>query len=159
MNDVKLEELQDIFDDRYIKKEDLEKQVNEVASKKYASKQDLLEAIGKIEAMQVEQTRNTEMLNKIYEIVISIQEDQSQQKAKLALLATDVEIAKKVLFRQVWESLPRIVRVFVITISIFLLLIIFSALIGETANQFMQTNGLYVAVATATISYLFSRKE
>lgn len=159
MNDVRLEELQDIFDDRYIKKEDLEKQVNEVASKKYASKQDLLEAIGKIEAMQVEQTRNTEMLNKIYEIVISIQEDQSQQKAKLALLATDVETAKKVLFRQVWESLPRILRVFVITISIFLMLIIFSTLIGETANLFMQNNGLYVAVATATISYLFSRKE
>ena len=148
--DAKIKELTEIFDGRYVKKKELEN---------YASKDDLIKALGKIEAMQIEQAKTAETVDKTYNLVSEIKESQSAQGAKLSMLTSDLELAKKNMARQAWQHLPKILRTTLIVLSIFILLFVFTVMIGDPANQFMQKNGAMVAIVTAIVSYYFARKE
>ena len=148
--DAKIKELTDIFDDRYVKKKELEN---------YASKDDFIKTIAKQEAMQIEQARTAETVDKMYKVVLEIKENQSAQGVKNDMMATDLELAKKNMARQAWQHLPKILRTTLIVLSIFILLFVFTVMIGDPANQFMQKNGAMVAIVTAIVSYYFARKE
>lgn len=154
------EELKELFaklDSRYVTKEEFENEVIRFTQSRYASKTDLLEAIGRVEAVIIEQSRSNELLTDMYTMTTKNVEQMARQSHTLENLAIELTKAKEHVGRRIWKSLPYLVRAMLTFASVWLTLIIATTMIGHQADVFMKENGLYVFFGNAALSLMASK--
>lgn len=151
--EVKYDEL----DDRYIKKEELEEKVMDITKHKFVTQTDFNLIRGQISGIEFELKKNTDILNKIYETSSQTHQQQLSQRAELDEVARALKKAQQNLMKQVWTSLPFIVRSILTFLLIFILLICASMMIGHEADLFMRDNGLFVTLFSGVVSIFIAK--
>lgn len=157
MDEKELKDLIAKLDNRYITKEEFESEVFRYTSSRFASKGELLKAIGRVEAIIVEQSRNNELVEHIYKITTKNLEQSARNVDALEQLNIELSKAKEHVGKRIWNSLPYLLRAVIMFAGMWLLLIISTTIIGHQADNFMKTNGLYVFFGNAILSLVTSK--
>lgn len=157
MNETEVKELIEKLDNRYITKEEFEQQVFQYTSKRFASKLELLDAMGRVEALIAEQSQGTQLLQDTYQNQIKMLEQSARQTTTIEHLSAEILKLKQNAGQRFWNNLPYPIRSVVAFIVIWVLLIISTTIIGQEADHFMKTNGLYVFFGNAIISLITSK--
>ncbi|AXH73406.1 MAG: hypothetical protein [Caudoviricetes sp.] len=148
------------LDKRYVKIEELEKEVVSIVNKNFVTKDEGIKVLGKMESMQVELNKNTEMLTKIYESSEETKQLQIHQRKETETIKNDIESSKKKPTTLIWDKMPRVLRMGLSVVFVYVMTIVFSSLVGqEFANKFMHDNGVFVALVTLVAGFYFSGKE
>lgn len=159
MNDKDIEELIKELDIRYVTRADFKKEVISVSNMIYATREDFIEAMAKIEAFSKEQQVNTQLLNDIYNFLQENKLQDSETRAGLKLIEEKVDNIKKGTFKVFIASKDPfllIIKTFLTSLAMFFTMIIISMMIGHTADAFMTKNGGYVALFTLITSSIIN---
>lgn len=142
-NNDKIKEMRDIFDKRYVLKNELEQD--------YATKNEIIEIIGEFRSMNMEVVKTSKNVERILDIQA---EEHAERKAFEAKTNTDIKTIETTVakikdgfLKSAWKN-SLIIRVGVEYVSLFLVLIILTALVGDSMNSWMQKNGMLVAVVS-----------
>lgn len=145
------------LDARYVKKSELKQEVVDIVEDRFMTKEDYHEILGKMNAMEIELAKNTKLLMGIFESSEETKHLQIVQKTETKHIQSEVAQMKKKPYKRMWQSLPAIVQFFIITVSLFSIYFLYSIIIGREATDFMNRNGLPVAlgslIATASTMY------
>lgn len=158
MTNKELIELLAKLDQHYITKEEFETEVFRYTSSRFASKMELLDAVGRIEALVIEQSRNDKLIQDVHAMTVTISEQTARQASSLDHLNQELAKAKRDQPTNFWYGIPYPIRAIISFAGAWLLLIISTTMIGENMDTFMKENGLYVFFANAILSLVTSRK-
>lgn len=158
-----MENLLQELDQRYVKKDDLKKKVTDIVDDKFMTKEDCNIILGKMNAMEIELAKNTKLLMGISESSEETKHLQIVQKTEMKALDEEIKSLKKKQYRRIWDAIPSFFKFFIITIVILTILFTYSIIIGEKATEFMNKNGLEVAMGSLLTSiatmYLTKKKN
>ncbi|WP_430598267.1 hypothetical protein [Enterococcus sp. AZ177] len=158
-----MENLLQELDERYVKKDDLKKKVTDIVDDKFMTKEDCNIILGKMNAMEIELAKNTKLLMGISESSEETKHLQIVQKTEMKGLDEEIKSLKKKQYRRIWDAIPSFFKFFIITIVILTILFTYSIIIGEKATEFMNKNGLEVAMGSLLTSiatmYLTKKKN
>jgi len=151
------------LDQRYIKKDELKQEVIDIVDDKFMTKEDCNAILGKMNAMEIELAKNTKLLMGIFESSEETKHLQIVQKTELKSLDEEIKSMKKKQYKRIWDATPSVLKFFIITIIILTILFTYSIIIGEKATEFMNKNGLEVAMGslltTLATMYLTKNKK
>lgn len=157
MNDTEVKELIEKLDNRYITKEEFQTEVFKYVSTRFATKGELLEAMGKMEAVMMEQSKSVELLQDLHDITIKNMEQMSRQAVSIEHVNKELVEMRRNAGARLWDNIPYPIRSIIAFIVIWVLLIISTTIIGKQADEFMRNNGLYVFFGNAIISLITSK--
>jgi len=140
------------LDKRYVKKDDIRDEIKDIGKDYFTTRTEHSELLGKLDSVQREQVKTTELLTKTYTTLVSMTEKQTLQSGKIATIEKDVQIAKEKMISRLWRELPIVIKIFITFIVVFIGLICITAIIGNKFNTFMSDNGAFVAILTFAFS-------
>lgn len=159
MNDKELEDLLKRLDNRYVSQEDFEKELMAVADMRYAKRSDLMEALGKIDALTMTNSKHSELLENIYNTLQKNTDSMASNNSKLETIESHLNEAHKSEFKRLVEStslLAIIIKSTIIVLGICIILMVFTAFIGHEMDKFMHDNGLDVAIITMVVTIILN---
>lgn len=157
MDDKEVKKLIEQLDKRYVTKEGFSQEVLQSVGTKFATRSQLLEAIGRIDAIKAEGARSIELLQDLHGITIKTMEQTAKQTVAIEHLNNElIELRRHATIR-LWDNIPYPIRSVISFVVLWILLIVSTTIIGEQADTLMQENGLYVFFGNAIISLISSR--
>lgn len=144
----KIEELTDIFDKRYSRIEEIEE-----------IKNDIKEIEGKNKARDIEQQMNKELLTTI---LVKIAENTESTKSiivKQDIFSKKLDLSEKTIVQRLWISLPKIVRMAVVSASFFIIFFTVTIFASTEVNNFLEKYGIATSMVTFFFSMLAAIKE
>lgn len=152
MNEAEVIKLIEKLDKRYITKEDFEKEIA-----RFATKGELLEAMGKLDAVMVENSKSIELLQDLHDITFQNMEQMSKQAVAMEHVNKELVELRRNAGMRMWDNIPFPIRSVIAFVVIWVLLIVSTTIIGQEADDFMKSNGLYVFFGNAVISLITSK--
>lgn len=157
MNETEVRQLIEKLDNRYITKEEFQSEVLQFVETKFATRSELLEALGRIDAIKAEGARSIELLQDLHAITIKTMEQTAKQTVAIEHLNKELLELRRHATIRLWDNIPYPIRSVISFVVLWILLIISTTIIGEQADTLMQENGLYVFFGNAIISLISSR--
>lgn len=159
MTDQELATLLNKLDDRYVSQEDFERELLAVADLRYAKRSDLMEALGKIDALTMTNAQHSELLQNIYNILQKNTDRMASTNSKLETIETHLNEAHKSDFKRLAESTSLfgiITKSTFIVLGVCIMLMVLTTFVGHGMNHFMSNNGLDVAIITMVITIILN---
>lgn len=159
MTDQELTTLLNKLDDRYVSQEDFERELLAVADLRYAKRGDLMEALGKIDALTMQNSQHSDLLQNIYDTLQKNTDRMASNNSKLETIEIHLNEAHKSEFKRLVESTSMVAIVIkstFIVLGICIMLMVLTAFIGHGMNEFMSRNGLDVAIITMVVTIVLN---
>lgn len=131
-----------------------------LTDERYVKRDEFATLRGKVEAIQVMQSKSSDLLEDIHSTTTKIREENAIQTAKQNQIEKDIKDIKKNAMDRLWNSDKPSGYFFRFTVSlltIFLVLFFYSSTFGrDIMDDFMAKNGIGVAILSTVSSAAFS---